>query len=92
MVTYYGWRYWESSENMNHVPCCDKCIYANEYIPAWGFPYINPRCSLTHKLIEPDDVCCEFFDDGKSKPHRCKICGMNISDMSDDVEFCEYCR
>lgn len=89
-----------------NVPTCSECIYANEYVPSYTFPFSNPRCSIHHKVVNPDTVCCEFFDNGKSKEHRCKMCGVNISDLVKEeeinaklcnrpvkiVEYCEYCK
>ena len=71
---------------------CGECIHANKYVPYWTYPYSNPKCSVTGKSVGFDDVCCEFFDDGKLKSHKCKICGLNISDLREEEEYCEYCR
>ena len=39
---------------------CQNCKHANEYIPLWAYPHADPRCSIHHKRIAPDDSCEDF--------------------------------
>jgi hypothetical protein len=39
---------------------CQNCKHANEYIPVWIYPHGNPRCSIHHRNINPDDSCDDF--------------------------------
>lgn len=75
------------------VPTCGECIHANCYRPYWLFPYSEPKCGIIGKSVKPNDVACKFFNDGKNNETKCcKRCGLNISDLDDEEEFCEYCK
>ena len=90
----------------DEIPSCKDCVHANMYVPVYAYPFSEPKCDITGKTVKSDDVCCEFFDDGKVKSHNCKGCGVNISDLVKNeenkakrfnkpikiVEYCEYCR
>jgi hypothetical protein len=39
---------------------CQNCKHANEYIPLWAYPHADPRCSVHHRRISPDDSCDDF--------------------------------
>ena len=39
---------------------CSNCKHADEYIPLWIYPYGDPRCSVHHMNICPDDSCEDF--------------------------------
>ena len=39
---------------------CQNCKHADEYIPLWIYPYGDPRCSIHHRRISPDDGCDDF--------------------------------
>ena len=41
--------------------CCN-CKHADEYIPLWIYPHGQPRCSVHHKNISPDDDGCSDFE------------------------------
>ena len=45
--------YWNDEKYCN-------CKHANEYIPVWIYPHSNPRCSIHHRNISPDDSCDDF--------------------------------
>lgn len=50
-----------SNTYFKYVPTCGDCRYANEYIPAWIYPYGDPRCSIHHRSITPEQFACEDF-------------------------------
>ena len=50
-----------SNNDFKHVPTCSECRYANEYIPRYGYPFLDPRCSMHHKNITPGTYACEDF-------------------------------
>ena len=39
---------------------CQNCKHANEYIPYWIYPHMDPRCSVHHRRISPEDSCEDF--------------------------------
>ena len=41
---------------------CRDCRYADEYIPSYAYPYIQPRCSKGVKSIDYDSTACEDFE------------------------------
>lgn len=49
-----------SIKDFKVIPSCGKCKYADEYIPLWIYPYGDPRCSVHHRNICPDDSCEDF--------------------------------
>lgn len=44
-----------------YIPRCRDCKFANEYIPVYGYPFLNPRCSVHHKQVNSNDVICSDF-------------------------------
>lgn len=74
------------------IPCCGDCIHATIYIPYWSYPFTDPLCEITGCQVKPTDFCCEHFEDCTVIPKRCVKCGVNISDLSDDEIYCEYCK
>lgn len=51
-----------SNNDFKYVPTCADCKFANEYIPAFAWRWNNPRCSIHHKNIDPDDYACRNFE------------------------------
>lgn len=49
-----------SIKDFKVIPSCGKCKHATLYIPYWTYPYGNPKCSIHHKDIIPDDACSDF--------------------------------
>lgn len=40
---------------------CSSCKNADLYIPAYTYPFFDPRCKITGKQIKPDQNACEDF-------------------------------
>lgn len=45
---------------MDKIKQCQNCKYADEYIPLWAYPHIDPRCSIHHRKITLNDTCDDF--------------------------------
>ena len=45
---------------LSKIDQCSNCKHADEYIPLWIYPYGDPRCSVHHRNICPDDSCEDF--------------------------------
>ena len=45
---------------LSKIGKCSNCKHADEYIPLWIYPYGDPRCSVHHRNICPDDSCEDF--------------------------------
>ena len=41
---------------------CGQCKHADLYVPSFGFPFVEPRCSITKKSIKHDDGACRDFE------------------------------
>lgn len=43
-----------------YVPSCSICVHADLYPMYWSYPYTDPKCSVHHRTICPDDSCEDF--------------------------------
>ena len=44
-----------------YIPRCMDCKNANEYVPVYGYPFLDPRCSVHHKQVNSNDIVCSDF-------------------------------
>ena len=40
---------------------CRDCKHADLYIPAYTYPFFNPRCKLTTDAIKAEQKACKEF-------------------------------